>query len=211
MNKRDLIVLVADRDMEGALKALLSRHQSLGIQAIDYDIIVHSGHDAVCAQQGVKFLSNFTNQYRYALLMFDHEGSGRENVTPEQLGNSLNAEFANSAWGQSARAIILVPELEAWIWSDSPHVEDVMGWKNRQPTLREWLIQRGLLQDGQVKPEKPKETFRAALREASTPRSSSLYFQLAGRVSFNRCRDKAFLQLKEVLSEWFSDGIEYDE
>ncbi|MEN8217380.1 MAG: hypothetical protein ABFS56_13640 [Pseudomonadota bacterium] len=26
-------------------------------------------------------------------------------------------------------------ELEIWVWSDSPHVAEILGWKNKQPDL----------------------------------------------------------------------------
>ena len=122
-----------------------------------------------------------------ALLIFDHEGSGREATAPRELQGMLNQQFAGSAWGDRARAIVLVPELEGWIWGDSPHVDEVASWVNRDPGLRPWLIERGYLEEGQAKPERPKEAFQAALREVGKPRSSSLYEQLARRVSLRQC------------------------
>ena len=38
MNRKDLVVLAADKDMEYALKGLLSRPQALGIRKIEVDI-----------------------------------------------------------------------------------------------------------------------------------------------------------------------------
>ena len=103
---------------------------------------------------------------------------------PQELQETLNLTFASSEWGSRARAIVLVPELEAWIWSDSPEIDMVAGWKNRDPGLRPWLIEQGWLQEEMIKPVRPKEAFEAALREARKPRSASLYQQIAGSVSF---------------------------
>ena len=50
MTRRDLVVLAADKDMEHALRGLLSRHKSLPIRQIVFDIFVHSEHDAACAR-----------------------------------------------------------------------------------------------------------------------------------------------------------------
>ena len=58
MNRKDLVVLAADKDMEYALKGLLSRPQALGIRTIEADIRVHPGHDPACAGRGVEYLSN---------------------------------------------------------------------------------------------------------------------------------------------------------
>ena len=53
MTRRDLVVLAADKDMEHALRGLLSRHKSLPIRQIAFDIFVHPQHDAACAARGV--------------------------------------------------------------------------------------------------------------------------------------------------------------
>ena len=121
----------------------------------------------------------------------------------------LNREFAKSVWCERAKAIVLSPELEAWIWSNSPHVDDVAGWKNRQPSLRQWLTERGWLQSGNVKPHKPKEAFQAALREARTQRSSSLYQQIAEKVSLQQCTDSSFQEFRDLLRTWFPQGSQY--
>lgn len=206
MSKKDLIVLVADKDMEHALKGLLARPAALGIRSVNADILVHPQHDAACAQHGVPFLAGFSNQYEYGLLMFDHEGSGKEDIPALDLQKQINKEFSRSTWGTLARAIVLSPELESWVWSDSPHVDDVAGWKNRNPPLRRWLADQGWVQKDEAKPRQPKEAFRAALRKAQTPRSASLYEQIANKVSLHGCRDTAFHEFKSTLQGWFSEG-----
>ena len=115
------MILVADKDMEHALKGLFTRPEALDIRLIEMDVLIHPQHDPACARRGVAFLSNLSERYRYGLLMFDHVGSGKERNTIEEIEQSLNEDFARSAWGNRARAIVLSPELEAWIWSDSPH------------------------------------------------------------------------------------------
>ena len=200
---KDLVILTADKDQQHALRGMLSRPEALGIRTVEADIFVHPEHDPACALRGVDFLASFAGQYRFGLLIFDHEGSGREGTTPQGLQERLNVEFASSAWGERARAIVLSPELEMWIWSDSPYIEEVAGWANRGPGLRPWLMEQGWLQKGKIKPDRPKEAFEAALREARKPRSASLYQQIAERVSLRRCTDTAFLELKEILINWF--------
>ena len=207
-SRRDLIVLSADKNIEYALKGLFARPQSLGIRAIEADIRVHPERDPSCALRGVSFLSNFSSTYRHGLLIFDYEGSGEENLrAPQELQQALNDELLGSDWGDRARAIVLYPELEAWVWSDSPHVDTAAGWNGHQPSLRKWLIDRGLLQNAEVKPERPKEAFEAALREVRKPRSSSLYEQIAKNVSLNRCTDAAFLEFRSILRNWFPESV----
>ena len=210
MNRRDLIVLAADKNIEYALKGLFTRPQALDIRPIKADIFIHPQHDPGCTQHGVAFLSNFSKNYHYGLIMFDYEGSGREQrQQPGELQATLNRGFASSAWGNRARAIVLSPELEAWVWSGSPHVDDVAGWKNRRPSLKQWLSEQGWLQPGEVKPNKPKEAFQAALREAHIQRSSSLYQQIAERVSLHRCADRSFQEFQDILRTWFPRDSPY--
>ena len=209
MTRKDLVVLAADKNMEHALKGLLARPEALGIRAIEVEFIVHPGHDSACASRGVEYLSNFSGRFRYGLLVFDHEGSGREKLLPNKLQEALNNDFAQSSWGDRAKTIVLSPELEAWVWSDSPHVDVVAGWKNNQPPLRRWLVEQDWLEEGKSKPNRPKEAFQAALRKARIPRSSSLYQQIAEKVSLKRCKDESFLELKDILLNWFPRDGQY--
>ncbi len=200
---KDLIILAADKDLEFSLRGLLDRPESLGICPVTADIFVAPEHDPACALRGIDFLKAFEGQYRYALLMFDHEGCGKETISVKTLQDDLNSKLASTVWGSRAQTIILEPELEAWIWSDSPHVDHIAGWSGRNPELRSWLIEQGWLEEGQTKPARPKEAFEAALREARKPRSASLYKKLADVVSVRRCEDASFRRFKAVLQEWF--------
>jgi hypothetical protein len=204
--KKELIVLVADRNMEFTVKGLLGRPQSLKIKDVSYDIYNHPENDPGCRSNGANFLRPFVNQYSRALLMFDKAGCGQENQPRADLEVVVEAQLTASGWGDRSAAIVIEPELENWVWSDSPHVEAVLGWQGRHPNLRSWLISEGHLPDMQSKPSDPKEAMIVALRHAQVARSSSLFFQLAQRVSFERCDDPAFLKFKTTLSTWFSAG-----
>ena len=203
MNGKDLVVLAADKNMEHALMGLFSRPQALGIRRIEVDVFVHPQRDPGCAVRGVEFLTNLSERYSHGLLMFDHEGSGRESTPPKELQDELDGTLSNTRWGNRARTIVLTPELEAWVWSGSPHVADVAGWSGRRPTLREWLTEQGYLSEDTFKPNRPKEAFEAALREARKPRSSSLYQQMAERVSLRRCADESFQVFRNTMTSWF--------
>ena len=201
---KNLVVLSADKNMEHTIKGVLSRPQSLAIRPIVADVFVHSRRDPGCVNEGVAFLSGLSEHYRHGLLMFDYKGSGAENKHSfSDLQKSLNSELISSPWQHRAKTIVLNPELEVWVWSKSPHVDDVAGWKNRNPSLRRWLVERELLQKGEVKPACPKQAFEAALREVNKKRSSSLYQQIAEKVSFDSCDDTAFLEFKRILQKWF--------
>lgn len=201
----DLIALVADSNMENALRGLLNRHQALGIRPITYDVFWHDKRDPGCWTDAHNYLRLYTRQYRYALVMFDHEGSGQEPRRAADLQEELESRLEVNGWaGGRARVIVLEPELEIWVWSDSPQVDSCLGWQTRQPDLRTWLRQRNLLAPDAFKPADPKKALEVALREVKTPRSSAIYRQLAEQVSFRGCVDPCFNRFRTILTEWFS-------
>jgi hypothetical protein len=203
---KDLVVLVADKNTQFTLQGLFSRNQSLGIRDVsqDYDIFVHPQRDPGCYNQCVDFLHSFTGVYNYGLVVFDHEGSGQESKSREEIEAELEQKLNGSGWNDRAAVIVLEPELESWIWSDSPHVERILGWEEQPSSLRNWLLNKNFLESEQIKPSRPKEALETTLRFVQKPRSSSIYEQLAKSVGFARCQDNSFLKLKNVLQSWFS-------
>lgn len=200
---QELVVLVADKNMEFAVKGVFGRAQAIKMREISPVIYVHPERDPGCLLHGDAFLKNFVNRFAHALILFDREGSGREHSTRDVLEAELYRRLSETGWGTRAVAIVIDPELEMWVWSDSPHVDSVLGWEGKQPSLRGWLQSKGHLIEGQIKPERPKEILEIALREVRKPRSSSLYQQLAQKVSIDRCIDPSFVKLKTILKEWF--------
>ncbi|MBI5557948.1 MAG: hypothetical protein HY885_09940 [Deltaproteobacteria bacterium] len=198
----DLVVLVADKDMEFAIKGILGRAQALRIREPMPVVHVHPERDPGCLLRGHDFLSLFRNQFAHALILLDREGCGQDR-SRETLEAMIEKRLSESGWGGRAAAVVIDPELEMWVWSDSPQVDAVLGWQGRNPDLRSWLKDKKFLQEGQAKPERPKEAIELALRTARKSRSSSLYDQLARQVSLGRCVDPAFIKLKTTLQTWF--------
>jgi hypothetical protein len=200
---KDLVLLVADKNMEGSLKGILARPAALGLREISFDPYVHPEQDPGCLRRCHTFLQSFTHQYRYALVLLDHEGCGREETDRLELETELEDRLNGAGWEGRAAAVVIAPELEIWVWSDSPHVERVLGWKEAERPLRDWLVERGYLAPGQLKPHRPKEAVEKILRTVRLPRSSSLYNELARKVGLDRCIDPSFAKLRRLLREWF--------
>ena len=201
----DLLVLVADRNIEAAIRGLVARRKALGIRELTAEIRRHPRQDGGCLAEGVQYLNPLAATCRHALLIFDREGCGREDCSAAALENDLEGQLRAAGWHDRASVVVLDPELEIWVWSDSPHVDGALGWAGRQPDLRHWLRRQGLLAPGQFKPIRPKEALEAALRIVRLPRSSSIYRALADKVSFKRCTDRAFLKLVDCLQRWFGE------
>lgn len=200
-DREDLIVLVADGTMREAVRTILSRHRALGIHQIDYLVVPHPEHDPGVFLRSQDFLRPFSSGYRHAMAMFDREGCGREE-SAEDLASEVEKRLS-VVWGEECAAIVLDPELERWLWSDSPEVDQVLGWQGQEPALRTWLVESGYLLQGEWKPDRPKEAVERALKLVRKPRSAALYRRLAESVSLRRCTDPSFSGFRSVLQRWF--------
>ena len=208
MNRKKLVVLVADLDMENMIQSLLGREKSFRIHSLkkelDYDIYRHPNHDGGCRTGSAAFLRSFTELYEHALVIFDLEGCGGESEGAIIVEEQLEAELSRSGWSGRAKAIAISPELESWVWSPSPQVAVAINWKNHNPCIEDWLLQNGWSTEKGAKPSRPKEALESALREGCRSRSAAIYSEIGSKASFTRCTDRAFLKLKNILVNWFA-------
>jgi hypothetical protein len=204
----DLIVVVADIDAECAMKALLGRSGSLAIRGVSFEILRFLKRDSGCFGDVENFLRPFWNQFAHAMVVFDHHGSGQDHkMNRQEMEDDVEDRLARNGWTDRAAAIVLVPELEAWVWSDSPQVAEVLGWHSRHRDLQTWLATNENVDRQSGKPVDPKGAFDRALRKAGTRRSASLFRNLAERVGLlTRCQDPAFAKFRGTLQRWFSPG-----
>jgi hypothetical protein len=166
---RDLVVLVADSHQKAAVTGILSRAKAMGIRSVEADIRVHILRDPGCLREAHEFLRSFSRKYLHALVLFDREGCGQDDRPREVLEDQVQQHLSRSGWEDRSAVVVIEPELEAWVWSESPEVDAALGWEGRSPKLRDWLAQGGFLPAGQVKPLRPKEAMVAALRQAGRP------------------------------------------
>ena len=199
----DLVILVPGRDEQAALEGILARHEALGFRPISAEFQRHPDRDPGCLLRAHEFLRPQANRFRHALVLFDRKGCGQEGKGRAGLEHEVESRLSASGWGDRAAVVVIDPELEVWVWSDSPHVEAHLGWEGREPDLHTWMLQEGFLQQDQAKPARPREAVDRVLRVARKRRSSSIYRQLAQDVSLTRCEDPAFLKLRETLRSWF--------
>lgn len=200
---QDLLVLVADKNMEIVLHALLQRHRALHIPPLQCSIRIHPHRDPGCANSGHIFMQPFARQYRFGLIVFDREGCGKSRLTREQLETEVEHNLAACGWQNRSAVIVIDPELENWMWLESPHVSENLGWGKDMESLHIWLLDHGHVFSPVNKPVRPKEAIEEALRHKKISRSSSIYGHIAARVSFTACQDPAFLKLKRTLRNWF--------
>ncbi|MBN2380443.1 hypothetical protein JXM67_11645 [candidate division WOR-3 bacterium] len=201
----DLVFLAADRNQQAGIDTLLQhRFRNLGIRKLNYKPLLNPYHDCATNQQIVEIMRPFISDAQYALVVMDHEGSGREDKSSSDIEKDIKGALEKNGWTKRAEVIVVEPELEIWVWGDTTRVDEVLDWKGRTPRLRDWLQNEKLWGNSELKPSRPKEALEKALKEVRLPRSSAIYKNLAEKVGFERCTDSSFTRLKTILKNWFS-------
>ncbi len=199
---KDLVILVPDKNVKFAIDGLLSRYDSLQIKQISYDIFIHPHHDPGIYHQAVKILQPLIKDYHFALVFLDHEGSGQEKISSAEIVRKIHGELERNGWLHRVEVIVFNPEVEIWVWTESPHTAAALGW-NSYSELKAWLIQNEIWKQNTPKPERPKKALEMSLKIKRIPRSSSIYQEIARKVSLNKCQDDSFSNFRNILQKWF--------
>lgn len=199
----DLIVLAADKHIAASVETLLrQRRVDLGIRAVSFDVRRHPESDPGCRTKAAEFLRPLIRRYRYALVVFDHEGCSSRD-TPGEVQRELERVLGRNGWTGRSKAIVIAPELEAWVWVPSKEIAQTLGWNLGFKRLRKWLEEQGSWSARHSKPDDPKKALEQALRRNRKVPSSALFKALAASVAFDGCQDPAFNELRETLRTWF--------
>lgn len=201
---KDLLCLVADANMKASMTALLGRPEALGIRPVETELLVHPRRDPGCFHDPDGLLRGARDVAQHALVLLDYSWDGAPPGGAAKAEEKLEERFRLSGLAGWAHAVVIDPELEAWIFSDSPHVEAALGWTDRSVAMRSALAEEGLWPEGETKPPDPKAAVIWALRQVRKPRSSSIYRDLASRVSLTRCQDRSFRRFRDLLRSWFA-------
>ena len=199
----DLLCLVADKNMEAAVSGLLSRPRALGIRPIARELMVHPERDPGCFHNGVEFLRGLRSRAEHALVLLDLAWQGVPAESASELEGQLETNLARAGMTDWARAVVIEPELEAWVFGRSRHIPTALGWPESSEGLRSALAANGLWPAEDHKPPDPKAAMEWALRRVAIPRSSSIYRQLAVKVGTKKCTDRAFVRFRTLLQNWF--------
>lgn len=203
MARPELVVLAADLDIEQTVKGLLARPQALRIRPVRSQLVrdTMAGHDGGTFKRAHDVLEPFSSDSLCrALVLFDRAWDGAPSRDAKRLAEDVERRLA-PMWGERARCVVLDPEIEVWVFSDSPHVDRTLGFAEGQ--LRTWLREKGQWPADQLKPGDPKTAMLQALRRSHIKPSASLFGQLATKVGLERCIDPGFRLFVETLRTWF--------
>ena len=152
----DLFVLVADKNMEYFVNALLGRHADLGCRELDYRISIHQHKDSGCYNDAHEFLRPFHKQYEHAIVLFDEQfdkakpKTGRKK-SAAKIQSEVTHRLSANGWDNRAKAIVIDPELENWMWGDYSALELEIRW-NPDTNVQSWLLAEGLWPVNKPKP-----------------------------------------------------------
>lgn len=138
---QDLVVLVADKNIQFALRGALGRPQALGIRAMTHEFRTHMGRDGGVRATGVEVLAPEASRFRHALMVFDFEGCGQEHKDLLALEAELDSQL-RLVWGARAKAIIISPEVDIWLWGADVVLREALFWP-QHGSIREWLLAKG--------------------------------------------------------------------
>ncbi|GMU64621.1 MAG: hypothetical protein AMXMBFR36_08950 [Acidobacteriota bacterium] len=201
----DLAVLAADGTTVAVLRALFARERwdlALGCGRFGIEPERDIFHDALHRDGGVyrnaqELLRPLLGSYRYAMVILDSQfGSERP---ADEIRVEVGARLDQNGWRGRSNVVVIDPELESWLWQDSPHVEDALGVPQR--SLRQQLLRSGQWPEGATKPLQPKETFAQLIKNPLKPKV--VYSRIARSVSTRGCTDPAFAHFCGALRSWF--------
>ena len=202
----DMVVLVADKDLEETVKALLLRTADLGLGSFRFEVRRHPNRDGGCRTGAANFLRPFLQRYGRSLVLFDRDGCG-SSLAREEIQGNVEADLSRNGWADRTKVIVIDPELEAWVWGDLMQTCGILGWGEDVADLRRHLSSRGLWQRRDRKPPDPKGAMRTAMEYAPPGhrrrRSARLFHEIAASAAVDHCQDPAFNELRRTLQAWF--------
>lgn len=215
----ELIAIVADLDAENAIQALLARDRAIGIRPIRNPRVQRSigAHDAGCYKAAHHLARQFADRAEYLIVLFDRHGSGAKDKSASDIEQEVQERLDTAGWRDRSAVVVFDPELEAWLWTGSPHTARTLGWPSLDE-LHHWLhdplrVARNshIVPAGspvwppeQKKPADPKEAYLLSLKRMRLSRSAVHFEEIANKASFKGCRDEAFGRFLEILRCWFS-------
>ena len=84
---KDLVCVVADKQIKATIEALLQRPGALGIRDVEAEVLLHPNHDPGCYDSPTDILRGYRQDAEHALIVLDHAWDG----VPSESGPALEA------------------------------------------------------------------------------------------------------------------------
>jgi hypothetical protein len=206
---KDLFVWTADSDAEALIRAVLQRHRDLQIHPISFDVDRLFSRDSGMVKEGPEIARARVSKTEYSrlILVWDHDGSGWEQrVVPEQAVTRIQQRLDGVTWTDRSAAVVIVPELEEWLWHCPASVARHLGVSAADlDTLTARVAAELSLSREPCCRERPKELFEGVLYYKKRRKPLPEDFRMLGS-SANLAKwsaSETFGRLVEVLRAWF--------
>ena len=204
---KDLFVQAADMDAKMFIYSILQKHKAIGIRPITFDIEAHPLHDSGMVKSGAELSRLKKGKYTKIILIWDHEGSGREHkYQAREIEVQIRQKLDVITWSNDNDAIALVPELETWLWHCKQAIAShySLDIQSLDRLIEVAARQLGMASDRAMY-VKPKELFELLVRDGIGRTISPKDFQMIGQYAgiHNLEASKTFLKLRTTLRSWF--------
>ncbi len=195
----ELVVLFADTDAERFVSTLIHRGIESGcLRALKWQAIRDPMRDPQVARSPTVALASFLHvRSARFLVVWDHDGSGREQEEPSSVEESVVRLLVQAGLPkENVAAVAFVPELEVALMPVWDRAIEVLARKrSRLPPA--------------MTPSQgdPKGAFHTALRELRLRPQASLFEELASEISVPRIKNgEAIARMAAHLVSWFGAG-----
>jgi hypothetical protein len=207
---KDLFVLTADADAQAVMKSVLKRHRVIGIREITFDVDRNPMKDSGMVKDGPELVRLQKGKYHKVLLIWDYHGCGWESKsTSQQCTEKIMKRLIGVSWKDHSGAVVLVPELEEWLWHDEASLCSY--YEISQTKLSEWIeIYTNKLHQSIdfIKKTQPKELFeyicKKKIRRTISPRDFENIGEAASLHAWSN--STSFADIAALLREWFPSG-----
>lgn len=208
---RDLVILVADSTMEVVFRAFFGRER--------WNITLHCGqfdfwpdedifHDPLYTDGGVhksahELLRPYLCTHDRALVVLDQQFGGE--LPSDEVRRDILDRLRRNGWSERCEVVVIDPELEVWLWQNSPHVEQALMFSGG--SLRQQLLDSGMWPADAVKPLDPKATFQALVNRKKALKTKVVYARIARSISIHGCTDPSFVLFATTMRKWFPRAV----
>ena len=192
-------MLCADSHAEAILQEVFRRSKEIGVDMERPNIHRRGGEtDGWVRKYGVGTLRTQRHVYSHGLLIFDHQGCGDRRSGPE-IEAELDDQLAAN-WGDQAKAIVIEPEVEAWLWGMTESLHAIP--KLSGADLNQWLRSR---HPWPKKPVDPKDHLQALFRDYRAKYCGDNFRLVAQQASLNdqHCLCRSYRRFVSILRTWF--------
>lgn len=198
----DLCIICPGGHWKAVLESLIERYVHLGIREINCEVFAAPlGRDRLLRTKGPELALRRRQRFNHCLIIFDHDRCG-DTRPPAEIERELDARLA-ADWGESARALVVAPSLEAWLLEAHRVFSRVRGLKGVD--VRKWMSEAGLWDEKAGVPDDARGVVEQLFLGHGARPSAANYRVIADEapIRMDVCQSETFRRMVLLLRSWF--------